>query len=75
MGPALDSKIHNSHKKSHDYIKINIMVSFFVQATCEEEIENILYRLKNSSPGRDAFLPQHIKFIKQYFKKTFDLHL
>ena len=56
------------HKNPNDYIKISILDSFFVQATCEEEIENILYRLKNSSAGWNAFLPQHIKVVRQYIK-------
>ena len=56
VGPTLASKIPNSHKNLNDYIKISILDSFFVQATCEEEIENILYRLTNSSAGWYAFL-------------------
>ena len=35
MGPTLASKIPNSHKNPNDYIKISILDSFFVQATCE----------------------------------------
>ena len=68
VGPALASKILSSHKNPNDYIKISILDSFVVQATCEEEIENILYRLKNSSVWWDAFLPQHIKAANQYIK-------
>ena len=67
-GPALASKIPNSYKNINDYIKISILDSFFVQATCEEEIESILYKLKNSSAGWDTFLPQHIKVLRQYIK-------
>ena len=68
VGATLANKIPDSNKNPTDYIKNKVLDSFFLEATCEAEVEKIINSMKDSAAGWDDLLPNIMKTIKEYIK-------
>jgi hypothetical protein len=69
IGPNLSQKIPGSTKQPEDFLCGNYMNSMFIEPVSEQELDNVLAKLKNSAAGCDEIKPDVIRQMHDCFIK------
>ena len=65
IGPTLASKINTGGISHRTFMPESFQSSFFLEPTNTNEVKQVINKLKDGAPGRDAILPKHLKCISE----------